>query len=270
LTAPDLLHLYELSEGERFGLHFSVFAQVLREIVELYLPSELRAEQTAKLFQSLRLKDLALARACVEGSETAWNCFLLRYRANLYTAAVSMTKDPAIAHELADSLWGELLLNSCRRLASYTGRGSLENWLKALLAQAYVDEYRSRKRFVSLDEHPASIARVLAKDWIGQDRIDPRLENTVARVLLELSAEERFLLAGYFLDQRNLAQLGEMAGIHESSVSRRLRKITQSIRKRVIAGLREQGVGTRAAQELLSVDVRDLSIDVRSCLSESR
>src|SRR2546429_150834 len=37
------------------------------------------------------------------------------------------------------------------KLASYTGRGSLEGWLRTVLAQQYIDHYRKQRRLVSLD-----------------------------------------------------------------------------------------------------------------------
>ena len=38
------------------------------------------------------------------------------------------------------------------KLNSFTGRGSLEGWLRAVLAQEYVNRFRRQQRLVSLEE----------------------------------------------------------------------------------------------------------------------
>jgi RNA polymerase sigma-70 factor (ECF subfamily) len=61
-----------------------------------------------------------------------------------------------------------------------------------------------------------------------------------------------------------------MLGVHESTISRRVEKITASLRKRIVRGLRERGMDARAAGEALGADVRDLTLDVRARLQEKK
>ncbi len=110
-----------------------------------------------ELYASLRVEDLALARACAAGNERAWERFLIRYREKLYDIAGYITKESSSARELADSLYADLYGMSARegqrvsKLASYTGRGSLEGWLRTVMAQEHVNRYRKQRRLVSLD-----------------------------------------------------------------------------------------------------------------------
>ena len=67
--------LYEESGGRGFGLTLAGFAAILLEVSGRYGP-----EDVAAFHRGLRLEDLALARACAEGNEAAWECFLNRYR----------------------------------------------------------------------------------------------------------------------------------------------------------------------------------------------
>ncbi len=83
-------------------------------------------------------------------------------------------------------------------------------------------------------------------------------------------AEDRLLLACYFLDGRTLADIGRMLNVHESTVSRRLEKTTAAVRKRIIAELRSAGVPKREAEGMLQIDVRDLGINVRERLAQGR
>ena len=116
-------------------------------------PSQLRA-----FFLSLRVDELALARACAAGNNSAWEIFLTRYREKLYLSALRIAREDSAARELADTLYADLYGTITRdgqrvsKLASYSGRGSLEGWLRTVLAQEYVNRYRRTKRLVSLDE----------------------------------------------------------------------------------------------------------------------
>lgn len=270
---PYFVDLYSRSGAENYGLSFDEFAAILEEVGSQYLPLDAPHSEMAQLHQSLRVEELALARACAKGCEAAWECFLNRYRQKLYDAAGSIAKEESAARELADSLYTELFGTRqtadgrrISKLASYTGRGSLEGWMRTVLAQDYVNRYRSQRRLVSFDE------KIQAGQYQAGAEVpaDPRLEAAIDAALVELPAGERLILASYYLDGRTLAEIARMLGVHESTVSRRVEKITVSLRKRIVRGLRERGMDARAAQEALEADVRDLTLDVRARLQEKK
>jgi RNA polymerase sigma-70 factor (ECF subfamily) len=97
---------------------------------------------------------------------------------------------------------------------------------------------------------------------------DQRLEAATDEALAELSSEDRFTLAAYYLDERTLAEIARTLGLHESSVSRRLDRLTAGLRKRILAGLRAQGMSHAQATEALDTDVRDLRLNLRSRLTQ--
>jgi RNA polymerase sigma-70 factor (ECF subfamily) len=242
---------YEESEAEALGLSFPDFAQTLDSIGE---PT-----------QQLHLKDLALAQACCRGSQTAWELFSSRYQKRLYADALAIARNETVARELAGAIFGDLFAS---RLASYTGRGSLGGWLRAVLSRAYVDRYRVQRRFVSLDERLGVIHDTLfsAAPSVVDPRLDPRLNEAVKESFLALPAEQRYLLASYFFDQRTLADIAKTLGVHESTVSRRLNGLLQSLRRRITRILHEKGMSLRQVQESFDTDVRDLTIDVQGDL----
>jgi RNA polymerase sigma-70 factor (ECF subfamily) len=267
--------LYARSGGEKLGLSFQEFAGILQEVSGRYLGPNPAAKDAADLHESLRLEDLALARRCAQGSEPAWEYFVREYRPKLYAAAMAIAKDQTVARELADSLYADLFGTRqdgdgqrVSRLASYTGRGSLEGWLGAVLAQEYVNRYRERRRLVSFDERVEAGDQFAADGEAAADPVDTRIEQAVDAALLHLPAEERWLLASWYLDGRTLAEIALLFHVHESTISRRIEKITVSLRKQIVAGLRQRGMDARAAEEAMNADVRDLSLDVRGRLQE--
>ena len=53
-----------------------------------------------------------------------------------------------------------------------------------------------------------------------------RIEAAVKAELVTLDASQRFLLAAYYLDHRTLAEIAKLQGVHESTISRKLERIT--------------------------------------------
>jgi RNA polymerase sigma-70 factor (ECF subfamily) len=269
-----LQELFERSGGERWGLSAGDFSAILAEVAEKYPPAGNGPGPARELLAGLRVEDLALARACARGHEVAWEVFLTRYREKLFDSARAIAKDDAHARELADSLYGELYGTEAReggrasKLNSYMGRGSLEGWLRAVLAQAWVDRYRRQRRLVSLEEKDEAGMQFPALEAEASVAADPRLEAATSEALRALSAEDRFVLAAYFLDGRTLAQIARLLGMHESSISRRVEKITAGLRKHIRAGMVSRGMSRRQAEEALQADVRDLAIDVRKSLAQ--
>jgi len=284
--------LYERSGAAAYDVSAEQFAAILDEILRKYLfqhsaqnsaqnsaanSSHVSAEQKTAFCDALRLEELALARACAAGNERAWQDFINRYRQKLHSMALHITRDGAHAAELADSLFADLYGVNARdgvrrsKLVFYTGRGSLEGWLRTVMAQEFINRYRKQKRTVSLEEQTEEGVQFVAaaEPARASDHIsDQRLETATDEALAELSSEDRFTLASYYLDGRTLAEIARTLGLHESSVSRRLDRLATGLRKRILAGLRMQGMSHAQASEALETDVRDLQLNLRSRLTQ--
>src|SRR5207245_5847209 len=104
---------------------------------------------------------------------------------------------------------------------------------------------------------------------LRSDAPDARVVVAVAESLAALSAEERFLLASYYLDQRTLADIGRQLRVHESTISRKLERLTGELQKRVRKRSQATGVDRRRCDELLqNLDVRDLNIALAQMLAK--
>jgi RNA polymerase sigma-70 factor (ECF subfamily) len=267
--------LYNVSGAAKYGLDPGEWVRILAGVGAKYLPPDAGQEQALELYHGLRAEELALARGCAAGNEAAWQDFLLRYREKLYDAAGAIAREDSAARELADSLYADLYGTATRdgervsKLNFYMGRGSLAGWLRTVLAQEYVNRYRRGKRLVSLEEKEEAGVQFIAAAPETAAPVDARLEAATDQALASLPAEERFILAAYFLDQRTLAEIAQTLGVHESTISRKLGKITAGLRKQIVSGLRERGMSKRQAEEALEADVRDVSLDIRGRLQES-
>jgi len=270
-----LRDLFEKSSAHRYGLTENEFVSILEQVAAKYLPAASQP-QREQFWSELKLEELALARGCAAGHERAWEAFLTRYREKLYDIARGITKEDSQARDLADSIYGDLYgtteRDGCRisRLNFYMGRGSLEGWLRTVVAQEFINRYRKRRRLVSLEEQTEDGVQFSAADPDPLPAPDSRLGAAVDEALGRLGAEDRLVLASYFLDDRTLTEIGRVVGVHESTISRRLEKLLKALRKQVMAGLVARGMNRGQAEEAMEADVRYLHVDVSRKLQENR
>ncbi len=273
-VAELLAELYGNSNGERVGISSEAFAAILGDVAMKYLPADASHQQTRTFLVSLRVEELALARGCALGNDAAWETFLLRYREKLYQAALRIAREDSAARDLADTLYAELYGTAARdgervsKLSSFTGRGSLEGWLRTVLAQEFVNRYRRTKRLVSLDEESDEGSQFAAPQPETAPTVDARLELATGLALAALSSEDRTVLAAYYIDGRTLAEIARMLGVHESTISRKVDKLAKSLRKKIMAEMVQRGMTRRQAEEAFEVDVRDLRLDIRRTLTQ--
>jgi RNA polymerase sigma-70 factor (ECF subfamily) len=278
INIPESLaaQLHREAGAEKFGLTPQAFAGVLQEVATKYLPGTARPSEVSDFLTHLRVEELALARACALGSETAWEIFLTRYREKLFNAAHSIVQGDANARELADSLYADLYgmrTTDGRRiskLSSFTGRGSLEGWLRAVLAQEYVNRFRRQQWLVSLQEQAEAGVQFEAEVADPTQAIDARLREATDQALDSLAADDKFILASYYLDGRRLAEIARLLGVHESTISRKLEKITAWTRKAILSGLMKRGMSRKEAEQTMEVEITELSLDVRRRLMQEK
>jgi RNA polymerase sigma-70 factor (ECF subfamily) len=278
LTLDVLRELWPEAEAEDCGLTQEEFGTILASIGTKYnhgfppgtVPNSI---QKMAFFHSLHLPELSLAHACALGREAAWKRFLTLYRASLTQAAIAITGSATLGNDLAESLYAELYglrqLDGQRQspLASYSGRGSLLGWLRSTLAQRHVDHHRRTGRETSLDTFDAPAPEPQASPVPAELQ---QLVHAITHTLEALSAEDRFLLAAYFLDRRTLLEIARVVHVHEATVSRRLKRLAADLRKRLLHNLQAGGLDRRAAEEALGVDPRDLEINLRALLQTSQ
>src|SRR5258706_3958724 len=269
LQAP-FAEMYAQSRAAEFAFAPEQFVRLLRDVAAEHASGAGFEEFCV----TIRVEDLVLARACAAGNERAWEVFMLRFREKLYDVARQITREDSSGRELADCVYADLYGTGLRdeervsKLSSYSGRGSLDGWLRTVLAQEYVNTYRKQRRLVSLDEESEEGAQFAAPEPAAAPPADQALTRATDEALRALAAEERFVLASYFLDDRTLAEIARALRVHESTISRKVEKLTRQLRKQILKNLMKLGHSRRQAEESLSADVRDLALDIRASLAQ--
>ena len=247
--------LYAQSKAGRWGLSRERFAASLERSAEKRLASgNLSLEKLDEYFAALHLEDLALATACMENCEAAWDHFVSTFRPYLRAAAAAVLRCSSASSEacdLADSLFAELygLADGARRERSlfryFHGRSSLKTWLRAVLAQRHIDAIRAGRRFESLDDDDAKPSVSKVTSAVSAQPSDPHRERYVSlfvralqSALSALDPRDEQRLSLYYAKQQTLADIGRQLSEHESSVSRNLDRIRLALRRVVEDTLR--------------------------------
>jgi RNA polymerase sigma-70 factor len=262
---------YARSQAGRWEISRERFAVALeRSAKKALTPGSVTPQKLKEYVSALHLEDLALATACADGNEAAWDHFVGTYRAYLRATASAILRckaGSAEACDLADSLFSELYglapgKGSERSLFRYFhGRSSLKTWLRAVLARRHIDSIRAGRRFDELAEDETIDGRQrmsLAPETLPSDPHRDRYLASFTRALqtaLErLEPQEKERLRLYYAEEKTLAEIGRLLREHESSVSRHLDSVRRDLRQAVEDILRH-GLGAAngfAAQPPLS------------------
>jgi RNA polymerase sigma factor (sigma-70 family) len=241
---------------ERWGLSTDRFT---RELARCALARFREGAPSAAELQSylgaLHLEDLALACACADGVNDAWEYFIASHRGYLRACAAAVLKRSATspeARELADSLFAELYgLTEGKRgslLRYFHGRSSLRTWLRAVLAQRHVNVIRAGRKFEELGGEDGDGGIKVSVATSTSQAADPHRQKylqlfsaALQTALNNLESLDAQRLRMYYAEEKKLAEIGRVLGEHESSVSRHLEKVRRDLRHAVEEILRAGG-----------------------------
>jgi RNA polymerase sigma-70 factor (ECF subfamily) len=225
--------------------------------------------------------DLELAARCAAGDAAAWERFVVEYRPVLYRAADALDRTGR-ARDIADSLYADLygLKNGATVRQSlfryFHGRSSLATWLRAVLAQRFVDRVRAERRLEPLpDEDPSPALAAAHRATDTRELPDPDrgryvalLRDALGRAIARLTPRDRLRLACYYAQELTLAETGRVMKEHEATVSRQLARARTAIRDDIESQLRDEAGLSEAqvADCLSSVTADPGPLDLTSLL----
>jgi len=256
--------LYVAADAARWNVPETAWAESLFASACSRFPSGGSSREVRAYLGSLHLADLALACACRSGDPSAWDHFVVEQRPALYAAARALAGDEG--RDLADSLYAELYGLAERdgerrsQLAYFHGRSRLSTWLRSVLVQRRIDRKRQDARLEQLDlQDEAAESRLPPGGGRGAAPHPADFERQhfvrVTQAALDaavtaLEPRERLRLRLYYGEDLTLAQIGRVTGESEATVSRKLERGRQRLRRLVEEALRaEHGLGAAAISE---------------------
>lgn len=253
--APLVESLFSQSQAASWGLSSERFQRALEaSIRKRFASAPPLSSGLEQYLATLHVQDLALACACAEGIEPAWEHFVAIYRHYLYSAAAAIIRRPShdpYVREFADSVYATLYGKNTARgrnslFEHFHGRSKLATWLRAVLAQRYVDVIRREKKFDSLDDGPSAELKNIPALKQTANPVDPRrshylrcLADALQQAVASLPASDRARLYSYYFEECTLADIAKQSHEHEATASRKLERIRRELKDRVTEILRE-------------------------------
>ena len=256
-----------------------VFSNALERSAEKAFAGRTPSEpELDRYFESLHLKDLALACACAMGREDAWDHFVKEFRPAMYRSADAM--DPGGAREIAEALYAELFglkeKDGIRQsvFRYFHGRSSLATWLRSLISQRFIDRHRAHRKLEPLPDDTGASPLRARPAAIDPDRARfvAAMRAVLAAAIAALAPRDRLRLACYYAQEMTLAQIGVLTREHEATVSRQLSRTRKAIREDVERRLRDdKGFGKDEIDECFSSIADDAgNLDMAEWLDTGR
>jgi RNA polymerase sigma-70 factor (ECF subfamily) len=188
--------------------------------------------------------DLALCQACARGESGAWDAFFRRHRSFLMHVALKVCRNPAAAEELVSQVTVTLLEKN--KLARYSGQGSFQGWLRAVVVHLFLDERRRARRRATdplTDDQLRQLAATPAENDCRRHFQPPLLAECARhlyRNLRRLPADKAGFMNLYYFQRMTLAEAAAALDIHESTASRWNAKITRKLQQDLVRFMRRQ------------------------------
>ena len=212
---------------------------------------------------ALHLPDLYLAACCAEGDPAALAAFEAELALEAPRALARLRLRGAANDEILQRIRHKLFVaaeGAEPRIVTYTGKGPIRAWLRALTVHEALSEYRKQAR----DDHAgdSALGELAADD-------DPELAQVRARyaepfsqafrdALTGLSPKDRNVLRLVYTDGLTADEVAGIYGVHRVSVARWLGQTRQKLLD-----------GTRALlRDRLQLDEAELASVTRLCLSQ--
>lgn len=279
------LHARCSALAPNYNVSLEDFASSIRHATRKYLGDDLDSPDQLRTFLAeLQIDDLHLALACALGNEHAWWDFDAGYRRFIERIARHLASAETAAEEVTDyvytELYGTRVVEGVRqsKFSTYTGRGTLHGWLRAIVWHAVVDLHRASHPEVPIEDWSAAGGETedrpgwraearggeeMMIDHIARERYGEATRHALAESFAALDDHEKLLLMFYHVEGLKLREIARFveqpasplrrwfqrqskrrhdapdARVHESTVMRWLEKVYAKVQTSFRAELKE-------------------------------
>jgi RNA polymerase sigma-70 factor (ECF subfamily) len=288
-----IAHLVSRAENKRGLSSDEIRPRVISAVEKYVLRNNEHAQniEIKEFIDDVRADDLCLIIACEYGDETAWEDLVANFDSTVKSAARKISPNAEGAEDLASSIWAELYGlrqdadgNKKSKLAYYSGRGSLAGWLRAVVAQLAVDQFRKQAKYVQIEEdrefenlvdeassnsdHSGNMHMHNPEEKYAESETAKDVSAALTEAIGRLDDEDRLILKLYYFDDLKLKDIARTFGYHEATASRKIVRVQNEIRKSVEKSLRtHHGWSDTEVKRYLSETATGLGITFEKLLT---
>ncbi len=229
--------------------------------------------EAREVLTSLRAADLFLAFACVRGDARALEALDAHVLSQM--GAWLPREEPSLVDELRQVLRQRLLVpvdGVAPKLASYSGRGPLGQWVRAVALRLHIDQQRVAPRERPMEEAPVALVERLGADpelAFIRERHQEDFRVAFRTALGRLEARERNLLRLHHVHGLSIDAVGATYQAPRSTVARWIARA----RERLLALTREEltarlGLTPDELDSMLRLVCSQLDVSLRQLMTD--
>lgn len=227
----------------------------------------------ADALRTLHASDLFLASACSLGINTALAAFERVHLSRVPNLVRRIDFSSSFADDVAQAIRERFLVpvqGGRARIAEYSGRGPLSNWVRVVAVRTALRLRREQRREGNLSgrEGELELTRPVDPelDYLKL-RYRAAYEEAFGAALAALPDRDALLLKLHYLDGLSIDRIGALYGIHRSTVAR----WRSGIRRSILASTREQlqrrlSLTESEFDSLVALVRSQLAVSIRSAL----
>lgn len=182
--------------------------------------------------------DLYLALACQAQEAEAVRELSRLVDDQVRHAVRRLSQDRSFTQDVSQQLLTKLLVASegdRPKIETYSGRGTLEAWLRAAAVRTALNMVEAMKSQSSLDANLAVASRGGSDPELAhvRRRYGKAMKGAVESALKHLEADDRNVLRFYFVEGLTVEQIARLRGVHKSTVSRLISRVRAKLLEQV-------------------------------------
>ncbi len=168
---------------------------------------------------------IELARQCASGDRKAQERLYRLFYGRMLPVCMRYAKDS----DLAKDLLQDAFLKVFRKIKSYDGVGSLEGWIRRIVVNNAIDEFRKKKKDFILTESIEQVEDVQEEeDYEEETQLKA---SQVIEALQELTPAYRAIFNMYVFEEMTHGQIAEKLGISVGTSKSNLSKAKRNMKK---------------------------------------
>jgi len=233
------------------------------------------AETVTSFWEHLRPADLYLACGCARGISAAIEKFELTFGGEIGRTARRFERRGLAADDLHQLLRNKLFAaqpGEAPKIASYTGQGFLQNWVRVTTTRTFIDATRPQA-----DTPEIPIADELVA-MLPESGADPELEllkrqhldhfrAAFAEAVGTLEASDRVVLRQHIVERLTIDQIGALYRTHRATAARRVVKAREALLAATRTALAKRlGLSEEQLESVLALIASRMDVSVERLL----
>jgi RNA polymerase sigma-70 factor (ECF subfamily) len=170
-----------------------------------------------------------LAKLCVQGDRKAQETLYKMYYGKMLPVCMRYAENS----EHAKDILQDSFIKIFNKIKLYDGKGSLEGWIRRIVVNNSIDEYRRKKKDFIKVESIENYQSIEMEDEDEEDELEFK-PSQIIQAMQELTPAYRTVFNLYIFEELTHREIGEKLGISEGTSKSNLAKAKRNLRNILI------------------------------------